>query len=155
MAERILPKKTMKGIRFYNVPDLAKILNISELSARVYLRQNKIPGVKVGRRWYIREKSLNDFLLCKGIRNMPDDEMIKMINKAVELKFSEWTEKAIPLMQKIVTDFLIKKEKEKFKVNIKKVEEKNKELEKVLPGKVIQKLRYRGTKIKKEFEKAK
>ncbi|MBA7514242.1 hypothetical protein ES705_06267 [subsurface metagenome] len=155
MAEKIIPKKTMKGIRFYNVSDLAKILNITELSARVYLRQNKISGVKVGRRWYIREKSLNDFLLCKGIRNMPDDEMVKMINKAVEIKFSEWTEKAIPLMQKVVTEFLIKKEKEKFKVNIKKVEEKNKELEKVLPGKVIQKLRYRETKIKKDFEKVK
>ncbi|MBA7623328.1 hypothetical protein ES703_30723 [subsurface metagenome] len=58
-------------------------------------------------------------------------------------------------MQKVVTEFLIKKEKEKFKVNIKKVEEKNKELEKVLPGKVIQKLRYRETKIKKDFEKVK
>ena len=155
MAEKIVPKKTMKGIRFYNVSDLAKILNITEFSARVYLRQNKIPGVKVGRKWYIRERSLNDFLLCKGIRNMPDDEMVEMINKAVEIKFSEWTEKAIPLMQKVVTEFLIKKEKEKFKVNIKKVEEKNKELEKVLPGKVIQKLRYRETKIKKDFEKVK
>ncbi|MBA7623327.1 hypothetical protein ES703_30722 [subsurface metagenome] len=87
MAEKIVPKKTMKGIRFYNVSDLAKILNITEFSARVYLRQNKIPGVKVGRKWYIRERSLNDFLLCKGIRNMPDDEMVEMINKAVEIKF--------------------------------------------------------------------
>jgi hypothetical protein len=155
MAEKIVPKKTMKGIRFYNVSDLAKILNITEFSARVYLRQNKIPGVKVGRKWYIRERSLNDFLLCKGIRNMPDNEMIEMIDKAVGLKFEEWTEKAIPLMQKIVTEFLIKKEKEKFKVNIKKVEEKDKELEKVLPGKIIQKLRYRETKIKKDFEKVK
>ncbi|MBA7514230.1 hypothetical protein ES705_06255 [subsurface metagenome] len=155
MAEKIVPKKTMKGIRFYNVSDLAKILNITEFSARVYLRQNKIPGVKVGRKWYIRERSLNDFLLCKGIRNMPDDEMVEMINKAVEIKFSEWTEKAIPLMQKVVTEFLIKKEKEKFKINIKKVEEKNKELEKVLPEKIVKKLRYRETKLKKEFEKVK
>jgi len=155
MAEKIVPKKIMKGIRFYNVPDLAKVLDISEYSARVYLREGKIPGVKVGQKWYIREKSLNDFLLCKGIRGMPDDEMIKMINKAVELKFSEWTAKAVPLMQKIVTEFLIKKEKEKFKVNIKKVEEKNKQLEKVLPDKVIQKIRYRETKIKKDFSKVK
>ncbi|MBA7562609.1 DNA-binding protein [Candidatus Atribacteria bacterium 1244-E10-H5-B2] len=155
MAEKIVPKKVMKGIRFYNVSDLAKVLAITEYSARVYLRDGKIPAVKVGRKWFIREKSLNDFLLCKGIRSMPDDEMIKMIDKAVGLKFSEWTEKAIPLMQKIVTEFLIEKEKEKFKVNIKKVEEKNKELEKVLPEKIVKKLRYRETKLKKEFEKVK
>jgi len=155
MADRIEPKKVMKGIRFYTVPDLAKILNITELSARVYLRQNRISGVKVGRRWYIREKSLNDFLTCKNIREMPDDQLLAMINKAVELKFSEWTIKTIPLMQKIVTDFLVKKEKEKFKINIKKVEEKNKELEKILPDKIVKKLRYRETKIKKEFSKVK
>jgi len=155
MAEKIVPKKVMKGIRFYNVPDLAKVLDISEYSARVYLRENKISGVKVGRKWFIREKSLNDFLLCKGIRGMPDDEMIKMINKAVELKFSEWTAKAVPLMQKVVTEFLIKKEKEKFKVNIKKVEEKNKQLEKVLPKKVMKHLQDRTEEIKKDFSKVK
>lgn len=155
MGESIIPKKIMKGIRFYNVPDLAKILNISEYSARVYLRDNRIPGVKVGRKWYIREKSLNDFLLCKGIRDLPDDEFVKMINKAVEIKFKEWTERAIPLMQKVVADFLVEKEKGKFNTNIKEVEEKNKQLEKVLPGKIIQNLRYRGAKIKKDFEKVK
>lgn len=155
MTERITPKKVMKGIRFYNVPDLAKILNITELSARIYLRDKRIPGVKVGRRWYIREKSLNDFLLCKGIRDMPDDRLIEMINKAVEIKYEEWTEKAIPLVQKVVADFLVEEKKEKFNTNIKKVEEKNKQLVKVLPGKIIQDLRYRETKIKKDFEKVK
>jgi hypothetical protein len=155
MAEKIVPKKVMKGIRFYNVSDLAKVLAITEYSARVYLRKGKIPGVKVGRKWFIRERSLNDFLLCKGIRNMPDNEMVEMINKAVGIKFSEWTKKAIPLMQKIVTEFLIKKEKEKFKVNIKKVEEKDKQLMAIIPKKAMKDLKRRETEIKKDFEKVK
>jgi hypothetical protein len=153
MTERIIPKKVMKGIRFYNAEDLAKILNITAYSARVYLREKRLPGVKVGRKWYIREKSLNDFLLCRGIREMPDEQLIIMINKAVEIKYKEWTERVIPLVQKLVAKFLVGKEKERFNVNIKEVEEKNKELEKVLPGKLVKNLRYRETGIKKEFEK--
>jgi len=159
MAEKIVPKKIMKGIRFYTVSDLAKVLDITEYSARVYLRDGRISAVKVAGKWFIREKSLNDFLLCRNIREMPDDQLMAMINKAVELRFEMWIEKAIPLlrpvMQKVVTEFLIKKEKEKFKVNIKKVEKKNKELKKVLPDKIVKKLMDRETKLKKDFEKVK
>jgi len=155
MAEKIVPKKIMKGIRFYNVSDLAKVLDISEFSARVYLREGKISGIKVGRKWYIREKSLNDFLLCRNIREMPDDQLMAMINKAVELRFEMWIETANPIIQKTITEFLIKKEKEKFKVNIKKVEEKNKQLEKVLPKKIMKNLQDRTEEIKEEFSKVK
>ncbi len=155
MADRIEPKKVMKGIRFYTVTDLAKILNITELSARVYLRQNRIRGVKVGRRWYIREKSLNDFLTCKNIREMPDDQLLAMINRAIESKYIEWTGRVIPLIQKVVADFLLEKENEKFKRTIKKVEEKNKQLEKILPKKIMKHLQDRTEEIKKDFEKVK
>lgn len=153
--KKIMPSKSFRSVKYFDVKDLSKILDLTTGSVRDYLRKDKIESIKIGLKYYVSEKSLSNFLMCKGIRNMPDSEFITMINKAVETKFSEWTEKAIPLMQKIVTEFLIKKEKEKFKVNIKKVEEKNKELEKVLPKKIVKHLQDRTEEVKKEFEKVK
>ena len=155
MRRKVDPSRIVRGVKFYSVEDLVEILELTPGAVRDYLRKAKIGALKIGLRWWVSEKSLNNFLVCKGIRNLPDSELITMINKAVKIRFEEWTKSAIPLMQKVVADFLVEKEKEKFKVNIKKVEEKDKELEKVLPGKAIQKLRYRETKIKKEFEKVK
>lgn len=155
MRKKVDPSRIVRGVKFYSVEDLAEILELTPGAVRDYLRKAKIGALKIGLRWWVSEKSLSNFLVCKGIRNLPDSELITMINKAVEIRFKEWTKRATPLMQKIAADFLVEKEKEKFNKNIKKVEEKNKELEKVLPGGAMKKLRYRETKIKKEFEKVK
>jgi len=155
MRRKVDPSRIVRGVKFYSVEDLVEILELTPGAVRDYLRKSKIGALKIGLRWWVSEKSLGNFLMCKGIRNLGDSEMLNMINKAVAFKFEEWTKRSIPLIQKVVTDFLVEKEKEKFNKNIKKVEEKNKELEKVLPGKIIKKLRYRETEIKKEFEQVK
>jgi len=155
MIRKILPSKIMKGIKFFCVEDLTKILDLTPGAVRDYLRKGKIASIKVGLRFWVSEKNLNDFLFCKGIRNLPDDQFIEMINEAVGVKFKEWTKKAIPLMQKVVADFLVEKEKEKFNENIKKVDAKNKQLKKVLPEKVMEHLQDRTKEVKKEFEKVK
>lgn len=142
MKKRIGPSKIMKGMKFYVVEDLSSILGLTNLGVRDYLRKGKIKAVKVGLRWYVSEKNLSDFLLCKGIRDLPDDQLISMINRAVEIKFKEWSDEAIPKMQKVVADYLLKKEKERDKKNIAKI----------LPEseKVKEHIRY-----KKEFAKVK
>ena len=152
MRRKVDPSKIVRGVKFYSVEDLVKILELTPGAVRDYLRKSKIEAIKIGLRWWVSEKSLSNFLMCKGIRNLPDSEFITMINKAVEIKYKLWTDEAIPLIQKTVKAFLLK---QKIKGDFKEIDEKNKELEEVLPGKVVQKLRYRGTGIKKEFEKVK
>jgi len=150
MRRKVDPSKIVRGLKFYSVEDLVKILELTPGAVRDYLRKSKIEAIKIGLRWWVSEKSLSNFLMCKGIRNLPDSEFIEMINKAVEIKYKAWTEEAIPLIQKTVEAFLLSR---KIKGDFKKVEEKNKDLEKVLPGEVVKNLRYRETKLKKEVEK--
>jgi len=155
MRRKVDPSRIVRGVKFYSVEDLAKILELTPGAVRDYLRKAKIGALKIGLRWWVSEKSLSNFLMCKGIRNLPDSEMLNMINKAVGIKYQEWTKRSIPIIQKVVEDFLVEKEKEKFNKNIKKVEEKNKELKKVLPKEAMEHLQDRKVKIKKEFEKVK
>ena len=149
MRRKVDPSKIVRGLKFYSVEDLVKILELTPGAVRDYLRKSKIEAIKIGLRWWVSEKSLSNFLMCKGIRNLPDSEFIEMINKAVEIKYKIWTEEAIPLIQKTVKAFLLT---QKIKGNLKKSEEKNKDLEKVVSDKVVENLRYRETAIK-EFEK--
>ena len=48
--------------KFYLVDDLVKILPITSLTIREYLRKGKIKGRKIGRLWYVSEKNLEAFL---------------------------------------------------------------------------------------------
>jgi len=48
--------------KFYLVDDLVKILPITSLTIREYLRKGKIKGRKIGRLWYVSEGNLEAFL---------------------------------------------------------------------------------------------
>ena len=143
MFKTIEPSKIMKGIKFYIVEDLAKILDLTPGAVRKYLRNGRIASVKVGQRFWVSEKNLNNFLICQEIRDLSDEQIIAMINRAVEIKFKEWSDEAIPKMQKVVADFLLKKEKERdkekeeFKEEMKLVYSIYDQLKKVLPKKVL------------------
>lgn len=153
MTRRINPSREFKGIKFFNVRELSQILQITEYSVRSYLRKGKMPSVVVGQKLWVSEKDLESFLTCKGIRALGDEQLISMVNRAIELKYQEWTDRAIPKMQKIVADFLLKKEKERdkeraeFKEEMKLVYSLNEMIKKVLPKKTIE--------AKKDFEKVK
>ena len=152
-----MPSKNIRGTKFFITEDLVKILKLTPGSVRDYLRKGKIESVKVGLRWYVSEKNLNNFLLCENIRKLPDDKIIEMVNRAVEIKYKEWTDEAIPKMQKIVADFLLKKEKERdkekeeFKKEMKIVYSIYDQLKKVLPGEVKIKdhIRYKEKELQK------
>jgi len=48
--------------KFYLVEDLAKLLSLTPITVRVYIKQNKIKGKKAGRRWVVSEKDLINFM---------------------------------------------------------------------------------------------
>lgn len=48
--------------KFYLVEDLAKLLFLTPVTVRVYIKQNKIKGKKTGRRWIVSETDLLNYL---------------------------------------------------------------------------------------------
>jgi len=62
-VKRIYPGKQFKDIEFYRTEDLVKILGLTMLTVGQYLSTGRIPGaIKVGRRYYISTKNLDNFL---------------------------------------------------------------------------------------------
>lgn len=72
--------------KFYLVDDLVKILPITSLTIREYLRKGKIKGRKIGRLWYVSEENLGAFLegdRVEGVFKMTK-EMAKNIKQALD-----------------------------------------------------------------------
>jgi predicted transcriptional regulator len=105
MIKKVMPSKTMKGIKFYNVENLSDILDISKGAVRDYLRKEKISSVKVGQRFWVSEKNLSDFLLCATIRDLSDKKLVETVNKMVELLFNEYIDNhLIPCIKDVIRE---------------------------------------------------
>ena len=149
--KKVMPSKVMGKLRFFTVEDLTKILPLTKLGVRDYLKKGKIPAVKVGLRWYVSEKNLSNFLLCKGIRDMPDDLLVNTVNKMVELAFNNYIDdKIVPLIKDVIRE----SEQERAKINLKKVDQDNVKMTEFHDGdSAIMKERFKKTqKIRKDFE---
>ena len=57
--------KVIKGIKVYEVEDLEKILGLSLVAVRRYIRSGRIQGVKIGKRWYVSDENLKNFVSGK------------------------------------------------------------------------------------------
>jgi len=62
MSKNIYPSRKIHRISFYTSDDLSKILDLSIVTVRKYLKEGKIKAVKVGQRWFISNRNLNKFL---------------------------------------------------------------------------------------------
>ena len=60
--KNIYPSRKIRGISFFTTDQLVKILDLSMLTVRRYLKKEKIKAVKVGQRWYISSRNLDKFL---------------------------------------------------------------------------------------------
>jgi len=110
--KKIMPSKVMGKLRFFTVEDLTKILPLTKLGIRDYLRRGKIKAVKVGTRWFVSEKNLSDFLLCKTIRDLSDDRLVETVNKMVELLFNEYIDNhLVPCIKDVIRELNEKGEK--------------------------------------------
>ncbi len=52
----------IEGIKFYKVPEVAKILRITPQTVRSYMKQGRLRGHRIGRPIFITEASLLEFL---------------------------------------------------------------------------------------------
>jgi len=55
--------KILVGVKGYSVEEAAKLLNITEYTVRVYLREGKLRGRKIGGLWFIPEDNIKSFVL--------------------------------------------------------------------------------------------
>jgi len=51
-----------EDLKYYCVKDTANIMRLSEITIRNYLRQGKLQGKKIGRSYYIQDKSIRKLL---------------------------------------------------------------------------------------------
>lgn len=57
--------RILAGYRMYNVEELARLLQITTVSVRAYIRTGKLKGQRIGRGYYVSEEALKDFLGVK------------------------------------------------------------------------------------------
>ena len=48
--------------KLYSIRELAKILPVTPLTIRKYIREGKIKGHKIGKNWYVTKENLEVFL---------------------------------------------------------------------------------------------
>ena len=53
----------LAGMVFYNIEELAGILDLDRQTIRIYIRSGQLKGRKVGRAWYVSEEAVKELLL--------------------------------------------------------------------------------------------
>jgi excisionase family DNA binding protein len=51
------------GVRVFDVREVAKKFRVSVPTIRRYVKSGRLPGQRVGTKWYISEAGLNEFFL--------------------------------------------------------------------------------------------
>lgn len=53
--------KDIGDLRLYSVSEVSLLLDIQEVTVRKYLRDGRLQGRKMAKRWFITEDSLKDY----------------------------------------------------------------------------------------------
>jgi predicted site-specific integrase-resolvase len=52
---------SISGLNLYSVPELSKMLNVTTVSIRNYIKQGHLKGRKVMGRWFVSENDFEEF----------------------------------------------------------------------------------------------
>ncbi len=53
--------KQLGDLTLYDVPELAELLDVQEKTVRAYLREGRLQGRKLAKKWYVSLDSLKDY----------------------------------------------------------------------------------------------
>jgi len=67
-----MPKK-IGDLTLYAVEELSELLSIQETTIRKYLRDGKLRGRKLARRWYVSEESLAEYFRADEPEEEPEE----------------------------------------------------------------------------------
>lgn len=66
---------------FYEYKDIAKLLNVSERSARIIMVQHEFPSFKIGQKVLVRIKDYNDWFESLIDKDIPLDPNVNKFKK--------------------------------------------------------------------------
>jgi len=69
-----MPKKLSEDLILYDVQELAKTLDIQERTIRQMLRDGRIRGRKLARKWYVTEDALQEYFDQPEAKESEDQE---------------------------------------------------------------------------------
>lgn len=61
-------------MKLYDVEEVAEMLSVGEPTIRRYLRQGKLKGKKLAKRWYVSEESLKDYFQPEEVSELQPEE---------------------------------------------------------------------------------
>jgi len=67
--------KEIAGIKLYTVPEISKALGVHPITVQTWVRTGKLPGRKIGVKWLVTEKALQEFL--QGREQRKDKKRIR------------------------------------------------------------------------------
>ena len=63
--------KKIGDLVLYDVRDLSELLGVQEKTIRAILRDGKLKGRKMARRWYVTEESLREYFQESDVKPKP------------------------------------------------------------------------------------
>ena len=143
--------KSSKIRNKFDVKDLQKILGLSYISVCLILRKGTIKGEKIGQKWYVDKRVLNNYLHKGNIFDKPEKVVLDVINQAIKESMEENMEKLeLAVKQKIINEL-----ESNIKKNIVKIDRNNVKLTEFVSSEVTKQLEGKAKGIRKEFEEAK
>jgi excisionase family DNA binding protein len=61
-------------MKLYEVEELAEMLNVGEPTIRRYLREGRLKGKKLAKRWYVSEEALKDYFQPEEVSELQPEE---------------------------------------------------------------------------------
>jgi len=144
-------RKSSKIRNKFDVTDLQKILGLSYISVCRILRDGIIKGEKIGQKWYVDKRILNNYLNKGSIFDKPEKIILETINRAIMESISENIERLeVAVKEKIIAEL-----EGNIKKNLVKIDWNNVKLTEFVSDEVTKQLKKRAEVIRKEFEKVK
>mgnify|MGYP000964292322 CR=1 FL=1 len=63
----------MTELRLYTMEEVAKILSVSKKAVYTYIREGKLPAIRIGKYWRVTEEGLRE-ILTKGTTSMKESK---------------------------------------------------------------------------------
>lgn len=61
-------------MKLYAVEEVAEMLNVGEPTIRRYLRQGRLKGKKLAKRWYVSEEAIKDYFQPEEVSELQPEE---------------------------------------------------------------------------------
>jgi len=114
------PDIILDNRKYYKVETVAKITGKHPETIRRMFRFDKFPKFKIGARYYIIEKNLQNYIIGRSMQSLTYEEFLVVVNKVITVKLKEM----IPEIRKTFRECLNTYDKEFKRKSLSREEEK-------------------------------